>query len=130
MKTKNAKQSKNVVKNVKSAKVSKNNFAPDTEILDELGIVPDETIVETTKPVKTIQKREKTGICAVLINFFTPLIEQKSYTKKELIAIAHEKLGDFNKLTAETLLIDSRNERYNKFSRLVVRDEKGVLSFA
>jgi len=67
-----------------------------------------------------------------MVEFFTPLIAEGKYTQKELFEKAIES-KNFEKLaesTIRTLLTDSKNPKYNRFSKLVVKGEGGKLSFA
>lgn len=62
--------------------------------------------------------------------FLTALIEEGKFTQKELSAAAIKAYPEVAKSTIETVLVDSKNIKYNRFPKLVVKDDKGLLSFA
>jgi hypothetical protein len=62
--------------------------------------------------------------------FLGKLIEEGKMTQKELIAAGRAKFPEKAKSTIETVLVDSKNPRYNRFPKLVVKGENGILSFA
>ena len=76
-------------------------------------------------------KEKKVTSSTDKVAYFAPLIESGKYTAKELTAMALAE-GRFPKLTESTIrtfLTDSKNPKYNKFDRLVVKTEDGKLTF-
>lgn len=63
------------------------------------------------------------------IEFFSPLIQSGKYTAAELVAKVNEKHPGVSESSIKTFLSDSKNEKYNKFPKLVVAAEDGKLSF-
>jgi len=64
------------------------------------------------------------------ITFLAALIAEGKYTQKELKAKGWEKFPEVAKSTIETVLVDSKNPKYNRFPKLVVKSDKGLLAFA
>ena len=82
---------------------------------------------------KTEKKEEKSAgkkpsLTPVAIEFLTPLIAKGKFTQKELIEKVSEKIG-MKETSTQTLLTDARNPKYNKFEKLVVKNDSGILSF-
>ena len=61
--------------------------------------------------------------------FFTPFIEEGKFTEKELFEMSKGKFPKVTESTIRTFLIDSKNPKYNKFPRLVVKTEDGKVKF-
>lgn len=61
--------------------------------------------------------------------FLGNLLEEGKMTQKELKQAGWAKFPEVAKSTIETVLVDSKNPKYNRFPKLVVKDEKGILSF-
>jgi hypothetical protein len=61
--------------------------------------------------------------------FLTTLIEEGKYDQKTLQQMAWDKFPEVSKSTIQTVIIDSKNIKYNRFPHLVVKDDKGILSF-
>jgi|ERR1035437_3909631 hypothetical protein len=76
-----------------------------------------------TKPVKAPKEKP-----AYLL-FLTKLLEEGKYTQKELSALACKEFPAVSKSTIETVLVDSKNKKYCRFPKLVVKDDQGILSF-
>jgi hypothetical protein len=62
------------------------------------------------------------------ITFFTPLIQSGKYTLIEILQMAEDRFPNLSPATLRTFLTDSKNPKYNKFSKLVVVTE-GRLNF-
>jgi thiaminase len=111
---------KNVVKNVETVVTIDN---------DENLNMPVESF-ESTVVEKTKKRREKNGTCKQIVNFLTDLIESEKFTQKQLAKIACESIENVCESTVTTLLVDSKNPKYNKFAKLVVKTENNTLKFA
>ena len=89
-------------------------------------------------PAKTPAKEEKKApakapgkkpsVIPETMAFLEPLIAKGKFTQKELVEKVSEKVG-ITTSYAQTFLTDSRNPKYNKFDKLVVKNEQGILSF-
>ena len=77
-------------------------------------------------PIKKVNKTKTNS--TILIEFLTPLIAKGKFTQKELIEKVSEKIG-MKETSTQTLLTDARNPKYNKFEKLVVKNDSGILSF-
>jgi hypothetical protein len=62
--------------------------------------------------------------------FLSKLLEEGKFTQKELSALAVKEFPTVAKSTIETVLVDGKNPKYNRFPKLVVKDDKGLLKFA
>lgn len=81
------------------------------------------------KPAKKEgEKKAKPSTTVEAIEFLTPLITKKKYTQKELVEKVVEEVG-IKASSASTLLTDGRNEKYNRFPKLIKKNEEGILSF-
>jgi len=78
---------------------------------------------------KTKVKKVKKAPPAYMV-FLGDLIKEGKYNQKELKAKGWEAFPEVAKSTIETVLVDSKNPRYNRFSELVVKGEEGILTFA
>lgn len=101
------------------------------EMLEDEGKEPEpepkkELAAKKTPAAKTTGKR---SAAADRVKFLTPLIKQRKLTKVELTDMAEEEFPDVTRSTLQTMLTDAKNPKYNKFDKLVVQDEKGVMSF-
>jgi hypothetical protein len=95
---------------------AKNNTATDTPKVAEAKPATDTPKVAKAKPA--------------YITFLAALIAEGKYTQKELKAKGWEKFPEVAKSTIETVLVDSKNPKYNRFPKLVVKSDKGLLAFA
>ncbi len=136
--------------------IEKNLTSKEIEVLKGLNIIQDEKVsTEKSRPTEDYSKKTKkekeekpdflkpsaspkqpkqeekiqVSTPADRIAFLTPLIAKGMYTKKELIRMAAEKFSDVKESTLNTMLSNGRNPKYNKFKELIVRNEKGILSF-
>lgn len=64
-----------------------------------------------------------------VVNFLAALIEEGKMTQKEICVRAQEVFPDLKPATFSTLLSDSKNPKYNKFPKLVIKSETNILSF-
>jgi hypothetical protein len=78
--------------------------------------------------VKTAAPKAAKPKPAYLI-FLGSLISEGKYSQKELKAKGWEKFPEVAKSTIETVLVDSKNPKYNRFPSLVVKGEDGILRF-
>lgn len=62
--------------------------------------------------------------------YLADLIQKGKHTQKELVEMCVSEFPHLRKATFQTVLTDSRNPRYCKFPHLVLRDEKGILTFS
>ena len=87
----------------------------------------------TKKKEPEVEKKEpktkKRGGTDCVI-FLTPLIKTKKYTQKELVDLGKKEFTELSPSTIYTLLTDGRNPKYNKFEKLLVKNDKGVINFA
>ncbi|GAA5521778.1 hypothetical protein LQ318_08485 [Aliifodinibius salicampi] len=56
-----------------------------------------------------------------------PLIKEGEHTRQELKEILLEE--DITETTADVILTDSKNPKYNQFEKLVIEDEDGCYTF-
>jgi hypothetical protein len=96
---------------------------------DEIINLPVESF-ESTIVEKTKKRIEKNGKCKKIVEFLTDLIDEGKYTQKQLAKIANESIENVCDLTVTTLLVDSKNPKYNKFPKLVVKTAENTLKFA
>lgn len=77
-------------------------------------------------------KVEKAKKINPMIAFFEPLIQTGQHTAKELLeqAKASGQFDSKKESTIRTLITDSKNPKYNRFPKLVIKGEGGKLSFA
>lgn len=64
-----------------------------------------------------------------VVSFLSALIEEGKMTQKEICVRAQELFPDLKPSTISTLLSDSKNPKYNKFPKLVIKSEINILSF-
>ena len=146
---------KNVISNIKTAalqnaandieieKTSKKTkkIASEPYIAEEFRANDDEKKEILAMPIESFaiasfkrEKKEKNVVVKEkgpsLVSVLTPLIEEAKYTKKELVIVAVELLPHLSVSTIQTILTDAKNPKYNKFEKLVVIDENGILKFA
>jgi len=57
------------------------------------------------------------------------MIEKGKFTKAELVAKVAKTYPDYKPVTLNTLLYDSKNEKYNRFPKLVAVSKEGVYGF-
>jgi hypothetical protein len=79
-----------------------------------------------TSAKKITQPKTKSGLSI----FLKELIQQGKFTQKEIFTQAHAKFPLLASSTISTLLTDSKNPKYNKFEKLVVVDDKGLMKFS
>ncbi len=65
----------------------------------------------------------------LIVEYLTPYIKQSKFTQPELLDKVLTKYPDIKKSTAQTILVDSKNTKYNRFAQLVKKTDKGVLTF-
>lgn len=86
---------------------------------------------KTTNKKKTSTKKttkpKKKSMAAQARELLTPLIEKGGKTRKELKEILLDK--GITESTADVILSDSKNPKYNQFPKLVVEDKEGKYSF-
>jgi excinuclease UvrABC nuclease subunit len=61
--------------------------------------------------------------------YLAKLIDQGNLTRKEIISKALREFPDISKSSFQRILSNSKNEKYNKFEKLVIQNDKGILSF-
>jgi hypothetical protein len=110
---------KNIVENTMDEIVNNENFNLPIESFES-------TVIEKTKK----QRIERNGTCKQIVEFLTDLIELNQFNQKQLAKIASESIENVNPVTVTTLLVDSKNPKYNKFAKLVVKTENNTLKFA
>lgn len=76
------------------------------------------------KPVKVVKNAAQ-----LKVDFFTPFIEKGKLTKAELIEKGVKEFPKLSKSTLITFLTDAKNPKYNKFKKLIIQNEKGVMTF-
>jgi len=57
------------------------------------------------------------------------LIDAGKYTRADILEKVSAEYPDISKSSIQTVLTDSKNEKYNKFSRLAVEDANKIMSF-
>jgi hypothetical protein len=119
------KANKKVVKSAKKIVVINN----DAKISTIVETIEEKAIVVPVEKVKK-EKVEKNGTCKQIVAFLTDLIESNQFDQKQLAKIACESIENVNPVTVTTLLVDSKNPKYNKFPHLVVKTENNTLKFA
>lgn len=77
-------------------------------------------------PKNEVSPKKRTG----LSNYLKELIQEGKFTQKEIMTKGREKFPSLAPSTISTLLCDSKNPKYNKFDKLVVLDEKGIMKFS
>ena len=82
---------------------------------------------KTKETAPTLPKKQSNT--EILLQFLQPLIAKGKFTQKELIEKARALQLPIKENTVSTFLTDSRNPKYNKFDKLVVKNEQGILSF-
>ena len=112
--------------------------APEKESKKESEVKDENEKVESKATSKTKEKKEgkkstkSTGKKVSLsskIDFFAPLIKQGKHSQKELTELGVKEFPTITGSTIRTFLTDSKNEKYNKFNKLVIINKKGNLSF-
>lgn len=96
----------------------------------EILMIPVKKGSKTEKPEKkekTVAVKKEKG--PSIVDVLTPYIEKGKSTKKELIAIGKEKLPHLSESTLSTVLTDSKNPKYNKFAKLTMVTEDGLIKF-
>lgn len=109
------------------------------DILDEeLELVDDEEPEPEPAPRLEPKKKETTkkkprtngpSLTQQCREFIGTKIEEGKYTRKELEDLASQKFSDLSISSIKVIITDGKNPKYNKFDKLVIEDEKGVLSF-
>jgi uncharacterized membrane protein YgaE (UPF0421/DUF939 family) len=86
---------------------------------------------EGAAPSKVTKERfaPKKSTGAERVDFLTPLIASGKHTKADLVEMASKEFPDVSVSTLQTMLTDAKNPKYNKFKKLVVQNEDGVMSF-
>lgn len=83
---------------------------------------------KTKKSEKTNKKtKKKKSMAAQAREILSPLIEKGDKTREELKEVLLKK--DITEATANVILSDSKNPKYNQFDKLVVEDKKGKYRF-
>jgi hypothetical protein len=82
--------------------------------------------VATPKP-KQEAKPKKKSMAQVSREILTPLLEKGKHTQAELKAMLLK--AGVTTTTADVILTDSKNPKYNKFPKLVIKGDDGKLSF-
>lgn len=82
----------------------------------------------STKKKKSSGKKRKTRT-EKAVEYITPFIEEGTYQEKELVDMIDENC-DIAWSTAHMLIAKARNPKYNKFDRLLEKDDNGLISFA
>jgi len=83
-------------------------------------------------PVKKEKKElfsKKSSTTADRVAFIAPFIEKGKFTKAQLVEKLTGKFPDLAISSLQTMLTDAKNPKYNKFQKLVIQDDKGILSF-
>jgi len=83
-----------------------------------------EAVKEKEKGTKNKKKRKMSRLA-----FLTSLIEERKYTRKELVEKTIKQFPGTSKSSIHTILSDAKNPKYRKLKRLVAEDERGVLYF-
>ena len=100
-------------------------------VAENHALAASEAEAASSENISAPAKEKKVTSSTDKVAYFAPLIESGKYTAKELTAMALAE-GRFPKLTESTIrtfLTDSKNPKYNKFDRLVVKTEDGKLTF-
>lgn len=81
------------------------------------------------KIVKSGRKGKSKTNMLTRFAFVESLIEEGKYTRKEIVEKTLKEFPHTSKNTVQTILSSSKNPKYNKFRRLAVEDERGIISF-
>jgi hypothetical protein len=103
---------------------------------DMLECMPDE-IRKQMQPSKTLEetdakprrKRVSSEEIKERNNFIESLITAGEYTKVEIIEKVLAKFTNISKSSIQTILVDSKNPKYNKFKNLAIESEDKIMSF-
>jgi len=63
------------------------------------------------------------------VEYMTAFIKEAKYSKKELLEMMCKKFPQVTKAANQTILTDGKNPKYNKFEKLIVQDDNGIMSF-
>ncbi len=85
---------------------------------------------EEEKVVTNKRSKKDETIISKRLAFLAFLIGEGKYTRKELVEKTLKQFPGASKAAIQTTLSDAKNPKYNKFERLVVEDDKGIVSFA
>jgi len=77
-------------------------------------------------PENEVTPKKRSG----LSDYLKELIQEGKFTQKEIMTKGREKFPALAPSTISTLLCDSKNPKYNKFDKLVVLGEKGIMKFS
>ncbi len=88
--------------------------------------------IETKKAPSVATKEPKSAKPAAneKLVFLSGLISKGKLTRKEVVEQAVLKFPDASPAGLATLVSDGKNPKYNKFPKLVVENDKGLISFA
>ena len=103
------------------------NAAPEPEKKVKKGPVKKEAPVKA-KNEKTKSKQGRVTT-AERVEYISPFVKKAKYTKKELLEMMMEKYPMVTKAANQTILTDGKNPKYNKFPKLIVQDDDGIMSF-
>lgn len=77
-----------------------------------------------------VKKEKGPSLTSKRVEFLSPLIKEGKYTKKQLLEMYMKKNKGENEVGVATLLTDAKNPKYNKFDKLVISGENGILKFS
>ncbi len=80
-------------------------------------------------PAVTKEEPKKAKERPAYLLFLEKLIATGKMTQKEIAEQGWKEFPTVAKSTITTVLVDAKNQKYTRFGRVAVKDEKGILSF-